>query len=146
LTAKYTIERNDRGELKERNRLARASALLRQRGYIVVEPGGGHSTRTIVAGPLALDLTSLKLTYGSKHIVLTTFKLLLLKTLMEAEGAWCARRALRKVLWGELPPPSGALAVHMHHLREQLQKLIGKDVVQSSRLRGFRIAFERFGR
>jgi hypothetical protein len=34
----------------------------------------------------------------------------------------------------------------MHHLREQLQKLIGNDVIQSSRLRGFRIAFERFGR
>jgi hypothetical protein len=33
----------------------------------------------------------------------------------------------------------------MHHLRERLQKLIGNDVIQSSRLRGFRIAFERFG-
>jgi DNA-binding response OmpR family regulator len=142
---KYTIATDVRGKLTTRNRLARASALLRQRGYMVVEPGAGQSTQTIVVGPLALDIASLKLTYGTRQIALTTFKLLLLKALMEAEGAWCSRRALRKILWGEFVPPSDALAVHMHHLREQLHRLIGMDAIVSSRLRGFRLAFELFG-
>ena len=95
MTDKYTIERNDRGSLANVNWLARACAPLVR--YTVVEPSAGVESRRSSLYLARFDI-ALGMMYGSKHIVLTIFKLFLLKTLMETEGAWCARRALRKVL------------------------------------------------
>jgi DNA-binding response OmpR family regulator len=62
---------------------------------------------------------------------------------MEAEGTWCSRRALRRLLWGDAASDDvNSLAVHVHQLRRQIAALVGTDIVESSRLRGFRLAFE----
>jgi len=127
-----------------RKRLARAMALLRLRGYVVIEPRVADPARVNVAGPFVLDMESATLRFRATRLRLTPFKCLLLRALMDAEGEWCSRRSLRMLLWGELPPPSDALAVHMHALRSQLIRLTGKDVIVSGRQRGFRLAFERF--
>jgi DNA-binding response OmpR family regulator len=124
-------------------RIARAAALLRQRGFIVLEPRSNHPAQTIVVGPLVLDMSESTLTCRGRSVRLTPFKFLLLRALVEAEGAWCSRRALRKLLWGEAVPASDSLAVHMHFLREQIAQCTGMDVVESGRVRGFRIDFER---
>jgi DNA-binding response OmpR family regulator len=135
---------DSRGKSNVRKRITRAAVLLRQRGYIVLEPSAAQPGQTITVGPLSLDSLSVTVAYGKVRASLSPFKFLLLQALMEAEGAWCSRRALRKVLWGELTPASDSLAVHMHGLREQLRALTGKDVIAASRLRGFRLAFDIF--
>jgi DNA-binding response OmpR family regulator len=124
-------------------RIARAAALLRQRGFIVVEPRNSQLAQTIAVGPLTLDLLTSTLTYGGRSVRLTPFKFLLVRALVEAEGAWCSRRALRKLLWGDSIPASDSLAVHMHFLREQLAQCTGRDIIESGRVRGFRIDFDR---
>ena len=134
----------DSDRKRSSERIARAAALLRQRGFIVVEPRNVASAQVVIAGPLSLDVNASTLTYGDTVVKLTPFKFLMLRALMEAEGAWVSRRALRKLLWGDAVPASDALAVHMHFLREQLARCVGKDVIQSTRIRGFRLAFEVF--
>jgi DNA-binding response OmpR family regulator len=128
---------------KIRARIDRASAILRQRGYVVIEPAGLDPTQVLIVGPLVLDMVASTLSYGDATILLTPFKFLLAKALMEAEGTWCGRRALRKLLWGESASDDvNSLAVHVHQLRRQIAGLVGAEVVQASRLRGFRLAFD----
>jgi len=127
---------------KALQRLARASALLRQRGYLVVEPSLTQAALALTVGPFTLDPTSSTLAYGTQRVALSPFKFLLLQALMEAEGAWCSRRSLRKLLWGDAIPASDPLSVHLHYLRDDLMSIVGTDVVQSSRKRGHRLAFE----
>jgi DNA-binding response OmpR family regulator len=124
-------------------RIARAAALLRQRGFIVIEPRSNHAAQTIVVGPLVLDMVASTLSCRGRSVRLTAFKFILLRALVEAEGAWCSRRALRKLLWGDALPASDSLAVHMHFLREQIAQCTGVDVLESGRVRGFRIDFDR---
>jgi DNA-binding response OmpR family regulator len=145
LAGRDTIGIGDRATNEMQKRIARASAFLRQRGYIVVEPTIVEPSPALVVGPLSLDVVSATVVCGTKQVGVTPFKVLLLRALMEADGAWCSRRALRKLLWGKSVPESDALAVHMHHLRRQVTSCTGMEIIQASRRRGFRLAVEKFG-
>ncbi len=127
-----------------RKRIDRACVLLRQRGYVVVSPRRSSPESVLIAGPLVLNVATATLNYRGQHVQLPPFKFLLVQALMEAEGGWCNRRALRKLLWEQSDGSSDSLAVHMHHLRKKLVTFTGTDIIETSRLRGFRMALEKF--
>lgn len=77
-------------------------------------------TRRLAVGPLTLDLDGRRAQRGDRELRLTPTGWMLLELLMRAAPQVVERRTLETRLWGEEPPPSGSLRVHIHKLRKQV--------------------------
>ena len=68
-------------------------------------------------GDLELDLGTLALRRSGRAVELPATPLKILKLLMKRSPNVVSRREIEQALWGDSPPDSDALGVHMHILR-----------------------------
>lgn len=77
----------------------------------------GERQQQLKVGDLEFDLGTLALRRAGRAIELPATPLRILELLMKRSPNVVSRREIEQVLWGDSPPDSDALRVHMHTLR-----------------------------
>ncbi|MBI4755866.1 MAG: response regulator transcription factor [Betaproteobacteria bacterium] len=82
---------------------------------------GGEQGQVLRVGDLVFDLRTLAVERAGRPISLPALPLRLLEVLMKRAPQVVARRELERAIWGDTPPDSDALRVHMHTLRAAIE-------------------------
>jgi DNA-binding response OmpR family regulator len=77
----------------------------------------GERLQQLKVGDLEFDLGTLALRRSGRVVELPAMPLKILKLLMQRSPNIVSRREIEQALWGDSPPDSDALRVHMHTLR-----------------------------
>lgn len=110
--------------------LARLNALLRRT----------HSRPALhyEAGPLALDLSTRKVTRSGRDIDLSPSEFSILELLMRFAGQVVSRKMLNEHLWGQdWDGMTNVIDVHINHLRQKIDKGYDEQLIQTVRGRGY---------
>ncbi|MBS0461173.1 MAG: response regulator transcription factor [Proteobacteria bacterium] len=111
---------------------ARLSVLMRR--------GKGQQSRILEVADLEYNLDTLEVRRGGKLLQLNPTALKILQALMEAAPAVVTRQELETRVWGEELPDSDSLRVHIHGLRQMVDKPFPKALIQTRHGIGYRIA------
>jgi len=115
--------------------LARVRALLRR--------AGGVPANRLCWGSLLADLDAREATWAGRPLALTPKQFALLEALLLAGGRVVRRDRLREQLYDEsFEGDSNVLDVHVSNLRRSLRAVAGRDLVETVRGVGFRLAAE----
>lgn len=110
--------------------LARIRALAQH-----IPASGGMLVR---AGDFSLDIRAALLTSSFSRVALHATAVLILRRLMEASPGSVARDELNALLWGDTPPASDPLRMHIYELRQALTKAFGLPLIETVRGFGYR--------
>jgi DNA-binding response OmpR family regulator len=91
----------------------RLSALARR-------AGAGKSLRQLKVADLVFDLDTLSVQRSGQPLSLPALPLKILELLMKRSPGVVWRRDIERAVWGDSPPDSDALRVHMHTLRSAI--------------------------
>ncbi|MBS0213144.1 MAG: response regulator transcription factor [Proteobacteria bacterium] len=111
---------------------ARLSVLMRR--------GKGPQARVLEVADLEYNLDTLEVRRGGKLLQLNPTALKILQSLMESSPAVVTRQELETRVWGEELPDSDSLRVHIHGLRQAVDKPFPKALIQTRHGIGYRIA------
>lgn len=111
---------------------ARVRAMIRRRR-------GQLSPERLVAGDLALDTGTLKVTRGGQQLNVTPIGLKILTVLLKAAPRVVSRRELERQIWGDILPDSDALRSHLYNLRKAVDKPFGDSLLETVQTAGYRI-------
>ncbi len=111
---------------------ARLAVLLRR--------GKGPQARILEVADMEYNLDTLEVRRGGKLLQLNPTALKILQALMEASPAVVTRQELETRVWGEELPDSDSLRVHIHGLRQAVDKPFPKALIQTRHGIGYRIA------
>jgi DNA-binding winged helix-turn-helix (wHTH) protein len=78
------------------------------------------------------------LTGPGGRVPLHATAVLILRRLMESSPGCVARDELNALLWGETPPASDPLRMHIYELRQTLTKAFGTPLIETVRGVGYR--------
>lgn len=92
----------------------RLNALMRR-----AREAGGR--RLLRVADLEYDLDSLRVTRDGREVELAAIPLKILELLMKRSPNVVWRRDIEQAVWGDSPPDSDALRVHMHTLRSAIE-------------------------
>ncbi len=98
--------------------------------------------RKLVVGDLSMDLDRREACRGVTRLRLTPTCWKLLEVLMRQSPKMVSRKQLEEALWGDTPPESNSLKVHMHKLRQQVDGGDSFSMVQTVPGHGFMIREE----
>lgn len=102
---------------------------------------GQGQRRCLRMADLAFDTGTLKVTRGDRVIELTPIALRILEHLMKNAPRVVARGDLEALVWGDSPPDSdAALRVHLHTLRNAIDRPGERPLLHTVRGRGYRLA------
>ncbi|MEQ5835776.1 response regulator transcription factor [Marinobacter sp. NFXS9] len=90
-------------------------------------------------GDLEMDLTAQQATRSGQPLKLSPTGWRLLETLLRAAPSVVTRQALEQAVWGDEPPDSNSLKVHMHHLRKTVDHGHATPLIHTVAGRGFMI-------
>lgn len=79
-----------------------------------------ESLRLLKVGDLQFDLDTLTVERAGHVVNLTAVSLRILEVLMKRSPSVVRRRDIEQAVWGDSPPDSDALRVHMHTLRSAI--------------------------
>ena len=102
--------------------------------------GKGVQTRVLEVADLEYNLDTLEVRRGGKLLQLNPTALKILQALMEASPAVVTRQELETRVWGEELPDSDSLRVHIHGLRQVVDKPFPTPLIQTRHGIGYRIA------
>src|SRR5665213_3490456 len=112
--------------------LARIRALLRSKGTLV--------STLIQVDDLVMDLLAHKVTRGVQEITLTEREFLLLEYLMRREGQVISRGDISEHVWDiQVDTTSNMIDVHIHELRNKIDRGFKKSLICTIRGRGYMI-------
>ena len=112
--------------------LARIRALLRSKGTLV--------STSIQVADLVMDLLAHKVTRGTQEITLTEREFLLLEYLMRREGQVVSRGDISEHVWDiQVDTTSNMIDVHIHELRNKIERGFKKNLIGTVRGRGYMI-------
>lgn len=112
--------------------LARIRALARH-----IPASGGLVVRV---GDFSLDPNAALMTGPGGKIALNATAVLILRRLMDASPGSVTREELNALLWGDMPPASDPLRMHIYELRRALSGAFGAPLIKT--VRGFGYRFE----
>ncbi|MBT8063235.1 MAG: response regulator transcription factor [Gammaproteobacteria bacterium] len=101
--------------------------------------GRRRTSRELTVGDLAYNLDTLTVNRAGTEIELNPIGLKLLRTLMEASPNVVSRAQLEKEVWGEEMPDSDSLRVHIHSLRNLIDKPFKSKMIQTRHGIGYRL-------
>lgn len=82
-------------------------------------------------GDLSFNVDTLTVQRGGRLIALQPARLLLLEILMRASPSVVRKAQLEQAIWGDNPPDSDALSVHIHHLRAALNADFSEPILHT---------------
>ena len=101
--------------------------------------GTRRASRKLAVGDLTYNLDTLTVNRAGTEIELNPIGLKLLRTLMEASPNVVSRAQLEKEVWGEEMPDSDSLRVHIHSLRNLIDKPFKSKMIQTRHGIGYRL-------
>lgn len=114
---------------------ARIRALIRR-------AGSKSDSDLLVIGDLRMDVGTMKIERAGQAIVLPPVPTRILMLLMRRSPNVVHRLAIHREIWGEEPGDNHALIVHMHTLRNAVDKPFERQLIHTVRGFGYRIAHE----
>lgn len=81
----------------------------------------GEQGQVLRVGDLVFDLRTLAVERAGRAVSLPALPLRILELLMKRSPQVVVRRDLERAIWGDSPPDSDALRVHMHTLRSAIE-------------------------
>ena len=117
---------------------APAELLARIRALALHVPASGGMHLRV--RDFSLDPKTALLTGPGGRAPLHATAVLIVRRLMEASPGSVSRDELNALLWGERPPASDPLRMHIYELRQTLTKAFGRPLIET--VRGFGYRFE----
>jgi len=111
---------------------SRMGALMR-RAY------GFESVSLLKVGDLEFDTATYSIRREGKNIAVTATGRKILETLMRNTHRVVAKSEIEQVIWGDDPPRSDSLKIHIHTLREVIDKPFSSSLIITVRGVGYRI-------
>ena len=111
---------------------SRIGALMR-RAY------GFESASLLKVGDLEFDTATYSIRREGKNIAVTATGRKILETLMRNTHRVVAKSEIEQVIWGDDPPRSDSLKIHIHTLREVIDKPFSSTLIITVRGVGYRI-------
>lgn len=112
---------------------------LEARLEVLVRRGRAVQDRVLTIADLEYNLDTLEIKRGDTSIKLNPTGLKLLQRLMEASPWVVPRQELELRVWGEELPDSDSLRVHIHSLRNAIDKPFDKPLIHTRHGIGYRI-------
>lgn len=112
---------------------------LEVRLHVLTRRGQTAQPRVLKIADLEYNLDTLQVSRGAKEINLNPIGLKLLQRLMEASPWVVSREELEMRVWGERQPDSDTLRVHIHSLRNAIDKPFDSHLIQTRHGIGYRI-------
>lgn len=144
LTARGTVEdRLDGFQMGADDYLVKpfAVAELLARIQAIVRRTSAKPAASLTWGTLTLDLTSRRVTDGTRHIDLTPTEFTLLELLMRHQGQVVTRKMMCEHVWGfEWDGPTNVIEVHVNRLRKKLDRSRDDSIIRTVRGRGYALA------
>jgi len=112
---------------------------LEARLEVLVRRGKAVQDRVLSIADLEYNLDTLEICRAGESIKLNPTGLKLLQRLMEASPWVVPRQELELRVWGEELPDSDSLRVHIHSLRNAIDKPFEKPLIQTRHGIGYRI-------
>ncbi len=134
LTARDSLEQKLTGfESGADDYLVKPFALqeLLARVQVLGRRGKGPKTRLLNVGELEYNLDTLTVSREGRQLQLNPTGLKLLQCLMESSPSVVTRRELEMRVWGEELPDSDSLRVHIHGLRQAIDKPFDKPLIHT---------------
>jgi len=95
--------------------------------------------RVLKVGELVMDIDRQVVSRSGQILNLRPTGWVILETLMRAYPQVVSKRQLEQKLWSDEVPDSNSLKVHMHHLRQQVDKPFDYPIIVTIPNRGFAI-------
>lgn len=114
---------------------ARIRALIRR-------AGSKGDSDLLVIGDLRMDVGTMRIERAGQTIILPPVPTRILMLLMRRSPNVVHRQAIHREIWGNEPGDNHALIVHMHTLRNAVDKPFGRQIIHTVRGFGYRIAYE----
>lgn len=114
---------------------ARIRALIRRAGR-------ESDNDLLIIGDLRMDVGTMKIERAGQSIALPPVPTRILMLLMRRSPNVVHRLAIHREIWGEAPGDNHALIVHMHALRNAIDKPFDRQLIHTVRGFGYRIAYE----
>ena len=106
---------------------------------VLTTRGLRRASKEIQIGDLLFNVDTLIVNRAGEEIDLNPIGLKLLRVLMEASPNVVTRAELEKELWGEEMPDSDSLRVHIHSLRNLIDKPFKRKMIQTRHGIGYRL-------
>ena len=106
---------------------------------VLARRGKGPRSRVLKVADLTYNLDTLIVTRAGKDIPLNPIGLKLLQALMEASPSVVTRQELEHRVWGEELPDSDSLRVHIHGLRQLIDKPFARPLIHTRHGIGYRM-------
>jgi len=101
---------------------------------------GDAGLRLLQVADLDFDLDTLKVRRGGQTVDLPAIPLRILELLMKRSPQVVWRREVEQAVWGDSPPDSDALRVHIHTLRSAIDGAGREPLLHTLRGVGYRLA------
>ncbi|MBF0340488.1 MAG: response regulator transcription factor [Magnetococcales bacterium] len=101
---------------------------------------GRLARRLLTVGDLEFNLDTLQIRRGARALELPAIPLKILELLMLRSPGVVERRDIEQAVWGDDPPDSDALRVHMHTLRSAIHVADSPPLLHTLRGIGYRLA------
>jgi DNA-binding response OmpR family regulator len=105
----------------------------------------GEGLRRLQVADLVFDMAELRVRRGDPPIELPAIPLRILELLMRRSPQVVWRREIEQAVWGDSPPDSDALRVHIHTLRAAIDAPGAVPLLHTLRGVGYRLAEEERG-
>lgn len=112
---------------------------LEARLQVLIKRSKGKQARILQVADLAYNLDTLTVERAGQQLSLNPTGLKLLHRLMEASPSVVSREELELRVWGEHLPDSDSLRVHIHSLRQAVDKPFEAALIQTRHGIGYRI-------
>ena len=112
---------------------------LEARLQVLIKRSKGKQARILQVADLAYNLDTLTVERAGQQLSLNPTGLKLLHRLMEASPSVVSREELELRVWGEHLPDSDSLRVHIHSLRQAVDKPFETALIQTRHGIGYRI-------
>jgi len=94
----------------------------------------------LIVGDLSFDTKTLEITRENKHIELNASCRKILSILMRHSPDVVTRKTLEHELWGDELPDSDILKIHVHNLRQKIDKPFKKEYIKTVRGSGYQLS------
>ncbi|MDX1570312.1 MAG: response regulator transcription factor [Xanthomonadales bacterium] len=112
---------------------------LEARLQVLARRGKAVQPRVLQVADLEFNLDTLEVRRQGKEVQLNPTGLKLLRSLMEASPSVVSREELELRVWGEELPDSDSLRVHIHSLRNAIDKPFDAPLIQTRHGIGYRL-------
>ena len=108
-------------------------------GALVRRANGFESSSKLRVGELEYDTATQAIKRGDTVLPITATGRKILETLMRNSNRVVSRAEIEHVVWGDDPPQSDSLKIHIHALREIIDKPFDVALITTIRGSGYRI-------